>query len=77
MEVAPRPKNRRYVFHFFIEQKEAAKKTREQKRKEKMEQERKLEEHWAVYRWTTEYKEKNMSYWECKRKSENKKDRKS
>ena len=51
-----------------IEQTEAAKKTREQKRKEKIEQERKIEEHWAMYRWTTEYIEKNMKYWEYKRK---------
>ena len=51
-----------------IEKQEAAKRTREQKRKEKLEQERKIEEHWAMYRWTTEYIEKNASYWEYKRK---------
>ena len=51
------------------EKKETAKRTREQKRKEKIEQERKIEEHWAMFRWTTEYIEKNMKYWEYRRKT--------
>ena len=37
-------------------------------KKEKIEQERKVEEHWAMFRWTTEYIEKNIKYWEYKRK---------
>ena len=38
------------------------------KEREKIEQERKVEEHWAMFRWTTEYIEKNMKYWEYRRK---------
>ena len=38
------------------------------KRKEKLEKARKLQEHYALYRLTTEYIDENKSVWENERK---------